>query len=341
MKTWKYIFGICLWLVACDTSEKPSVPWLPVADTVAYQLVRDTLFALPLHVAVASVEVLKDGHIVVIGDRGGRLYLMDGRLGMLRDSVGRRGEGPGEFSGEPFAMDVLHDSLLLVLDARPRFRLHIFTLKPRWQEVYDRTVPGSPLDVSWNGDEEVLFTYPQVLDVPALMRFRWKEGAAEPFPGFSFPARWPENPFYRMLLVESHVPGEFMLVGPFTNRLAMYRDQTFQWYAVPGIPEQAPVRQGETMEIEGYAPLEVPAAVLFRRVASTQALYLILVGEGAAPESPHLLVIDSTMTLQARIPLEEHWKAIAASGTHLFAVMEDTTTGSSYLARYTLKKTPE
>jgi len=329
---------ICIILMIGLGCREEPMPLLNESPLPVYTLRQDTLIGLDPAIAVTSLATYGT-HRLLLGDPGGRIYVMDGTSGAILDSIGRRGTGPGEFSGEPFDLEVFHDSLLLVIDARPRFRLHVWRLIPSIQFI--RSIPlkniASPADATWLNEQEIVLSMvPTPEEHPTvLVRVNAKDGALRPFSGFFLPRNLPESPFYRIFYVESRVPDELWVAGLFVNRLGVFRDSAFTWYALPDIPAYAPAEKKRFFP--GYGQVDVPARRLFYRLAHNEQLYFLVTGE-AIPAGSQLLVMDTTMTLRARIPLSERWEALAATDSSIYAVIEDTSTGYAYLARYTLQK---
>ena len=135
--------------------------------------VQEGTLQLQENLRVSEGEDFYFGRIadVAVGDEG-RIYVADNQAahvkvlspdGMLQDSVGTRGEGPGEFQ-HPLKLALARGDSLYVLDGQDG-RVHVFTPELAFERgVLSRSDQGTPIDMMIPGrgasiDRAFLFVY--------------------------------------------------------------------------------------------------------------------------------------------------------------------------------------
>ncbi len=105
--------------------------------------------------AIAGLDVTSDGHMVAADREAGNLKVLRPD-GTLLDTLGRPGQGPGEFRG-PTSVDVARNDSVYVFDNRPD-RLTVFASPPSVERVRSVVISGdggNPVDVRVLGDRLV------------------------------------------------------------------------------------------------------------------------------------------------------------------------------------------
>ena len=145
-KRWGIPAGLCL-LIAAGGCERES-PEVEAPDHTPVQLVLDTVnvFHSDLFHRVEGIRRLRDGDLAVMNTGSLNVLLLDS-LGDLEGTVGRLGQGPGEFQGM-LDMDTKGDSIV-VLDGLMR-RVQLFH-RDSFVTVWPlRGITGTPEQVAFS-----------------------------------------------------------------------------------------------------------------------------------------------------------------------------------------------
>lgn len=145
-RRWGVLVGLCL-LVATPGCERDSPEAEPPPETPA-QLVLDTVsvFHSELFHRVEGVRRLRGGDVAVMNAGSLNLLLLDS-LGDLKGTIGRLGQGPGEFQGM-LDMDSRGDSIV-VLDGLMR-RVQLFVRGSFVTTWSLRGITGTPEQIAFS-----------------------------------------------------------------------------------------------------------------------------------------------------------------------------------------------
>ncbi len=155
---------LCTWLVGCGSNETTaSGEWTIAEGTLELQE--------RLHVSegksfyfgrIADVAVADDGQIYVADNQAAHVKVLSPD-GELRDTVGTRGEGPGEFQ-YPLKLSVGRGDSLYVMDGTDG-RVHVFSPELAFERGFSsHGDQGTPIDMMIPGrgaslDRSFLFVY--------------------------------------------------------------------------------------------------------------------------------------------------------------------------------------
>ncbi|WP_072715154.1 hypothetical protein [Rhodothermus profundi] len=272
---------------------------------------------LPVSFTPSGLAVDTRGHLY-LGDRLSRsIYRWDSR-GVLIDTIGGPGGGPGEFSEGPQGLAIYRDSLLAAVDFKTG-RLLYFQLNPTLRFLRQLTFPSALLQTAWLSARRLLVSAVPMPGESGVFSITFSGEDVRRRHVNLPPAT---NPIYGMRKVAAS-NGRAVVADLFTNRMTVLdaQGQPLWQLILTDLPEQAPGE--ETKEDPLYGSITLPDAALIASVALQDSSLYILIGwpDSLAGQQVWHLHLDGRVIERLELPVAA--KSIEVYHDRLYALSTD------------------
>ncbi|MDQ7041465.1 MAG: hypothetical protein Q9M35_11060 [Rhodothermus sp.] len=272
---------------------------------------------LPVSFTPSGLAIDARGRLY-LGDRFSRSIYRWDSSGVLIDTIGGPGEGPGEFSGGPQSLTVYRDSLLAAIDYQTG-RLLIFQLNPAPRFLRTLTFPSALLQVTWLSARHLLVSAVPMPGESGVFSITLAGEAVRRQPVGLPPAA---NPIYGMHKVAAR-NGRAVVANPFTNRMTVLdaQGQPLWQLVFADLPAQAPGKA--TTEDPLYGTITLPDVALIASVALQDSSLYVLAGWPPSLARRQVWHLRLNGQVIERLELPVMAKGIAIYNNQLYALSAD------------------